>query len=134
MSKSLIQTANASSQNLTEGSVISLGRVIRRYGCNCNLNGNAIEVDGTGYYKVTATVTLAPTEVGNVTVSLYENGVAVPSAFATGSVTTANNPITIPIVTTIREGCCCDGASQLTFVLSSGNAAITNISASVEKS
>lgn len=134
MSRSLIQTANSSNQNLTAGSVISLGSVLRRYGCNCRLNGNAIEVDGQGYYKINATITLAPTAAGNVTVAAYENGVLIPSAFASGSVTTAGNSITLPIVGTVREGCCCDGASQVTFVLTVGDAAVTNISARVEKS
>ena len=48
MSKSLIQTVNQSSQVVAANSIIDLGSVIRRFGCNLRLNGNAIEVDGVG--------------------------------------------------------------------------------------
>ena len=50
MSKSLIQTVNQSSQVVAANSIIDLGSVIRRFGCNLRLNGNAVEVDGAGYY------------------------------------------------------------------------------------
>lgn len=133
MSKSLIQTANQSSQTVAVGSVISLGSVLRRFGCNCRLNGNAIEIDGAGYYTVTGTVTLAPTATGNTSVAIYENGVQVAGAISTGSVTTAGNSVTLPLVTTVRQGCCCDGASSLTCVLTAGAATVTNISLRVEK-
>lgn len=133
MSKSLIQTANQSSQAVAVGSVISLGSVLRRFGCNCRLNGNAIEIDGTGYYTVTGTVTLAPTSAGDVTVAIYKNGVQVSGATATGSVTTAGNSVTLPLVTTIRQGCCCDSAESLTCVLVSGASTVTNVSLRAEK-
>ena len=133
MSRSLIQTANQSSQSVAVGSVISLGSVLRRFGCNCKLNGNAIEIDGQGYYTISGTVTLAPTAAGNVTVVLQENGNTIAGATATGSVTTAGNSVTLPIETTVRQGCCCDGASSITCVLTAGASTVTNISLRVEK-
>lgn len=133
MSKSLIQTANQSSQTVAEGSTISLGSVLRRFGCNCRLNGNAIEIEGTGYYTITGSVTLAPTEAGDVSVAIFENGVQVSGAVATGSVTTSGNSVALPIVTTVRQGCCCSGASSITCVLTSGASTVTNISLRVEK-
>ena len=133
MSKSLIQTVNQSSQVVAANSIIDLGSVIRRFGCNCRLNGNAIEVDGAGYYTVESTVTLAPTAAGNVTVAIYKNGTPLTGATATGSTTTAGNPITLPIQATIREGCGCDGGTSLTVVLVSGASTVTNVSMRVEK-
>lgn len=133
MSRSLIQTSNPSSQNVAVGGIISLGSVLRRYGCNCRLNGNAIEIEGAGYYTITGTVTLIPTAAGNVSIAIQENGVTVSGATATGSVTTAGNSITLPIVTTVRQGCCCDGASSITCVLTAGASTVTNISLRVEK-
>ena len=133
MSKSLIQTTNQSSQSVAVNSIISLGSTLRRFGCNCRLSGNAIEVDGEGYYKVDATISLAPTAVGAVTVALYENGVQIPSAIAYGSVSTADNAITLPIVATIRKGCGCNGASNLTLVLLEGASTVNNVSVRVEK-
>ena len=133
MSKSLIQTVNQSSQVVASNSIIDLGSVIRRFGCNLRLNGNAIEVNGEGYYKIDCNVTLAPTVAGNATIAIYKNGVALTGATATGSVSTAGNPITLPIQTTIREGCQCDGGTALTVVLVSGASTVSNIAVRVEK-
>ena len=133
MSKSLIQTVNQSSQVVAEDSIINLGSVIRRFGCNCRLNGNAIEVDGAGYYTIDCNVTLAPTVAGNATIAIYKNGVQLTGATATGSVSTAGNPITLPIQTTIREGCNCEGGTSLTVVLVSGASTVTNVAVRVEK-
>lgn len=133
MSKSLIQTSNISSQTVAVGSVISLGSVLRRFGCNCRLNGNAIEVEGEGYYIVDVCTTATPTSAGNVTVSILKDGVVIPSATATNSVSTVGNSTTLPINTTIRLGCKCDGASSLTVVLVSGAGVINNISVRVIK-
>ena len=135
MSKSLIQTVNESTQTVAENSIISLGSVNRRYGCNLRLSGNGIEVQGEGYYDIDATVTVSPTTVGNVTVSAYKNGVQIPSATATGSTGAEGDIVTLPIVATIRQGCgCCVGADTLTFVLEAGAGTVSNISVRVEKS
>lgn len=134
MGKSLIQTTNQTSQTVAVNGIISLGSVLRRYGCNCRLSGNAIEVTGEGYYKIDCNVSVAPTAAGNVTVALYNNGVQIPGAIAYGSVSTALNPITLPIETTIRQGCCCDSADSITAVLIAGAGTVNNISVMVEKS
>ena len=134
MGKSLIQTTNQSSQTVSSDSIISLGSVLRRYGCNCRLSGNAIEITGEGYFEIDACITLAPTTAGNVSAALYENGIQIPSAIATGSVTTAGNSITLPIVTTIRKPCCCDSASSITCVLIDGDSTVSNISVRITKS
>ena len=133
MSKSLIQTVNQSSQVVADNSIINLGSVIRRFGCNLRLNGNAVEVDGAGYYTIDCNVTLAPTAAGNVQVAIYKNGVPLTGATATGSVSTAGNPITLPIQTTIREGCNCDGGTSLTVVLVAGASTVSNVALRVEK-
>lgn len=133
MSKSLIQTANQSSQTVAVNSAISLGTVIRRFGCNCRLNGNAIEIDGAGYYTVSGTVTLQPTAAGNVSVGVYVDGVPVMGSTITGSVSTANDPVTLPIETTVRQGCNCDGASQISLVLTEGASTVVGTSLRVEK-
>ena len=133
MSRSLIQVANQSTQAVDVNSIISLGSVQRRFGCNCRLSGNGIEVVGEGYYTVDATVSVSPTATGAVTVGLYVNGAQLPGAIAYGSVSTASNPVTLPIVATIRQGCCCDSADNLTLVLIEGAGNVTNVSMRVEK-
>lgn len=133
MSRSLIQTVNQSSQTVAANSIIDLGSVIRRFGCNLRLNGNAIEVDGAGYYTIDCNVTIAPTAAGNVTVAIFKNGVQLTGATATGSVSTAGNLITLPVQTTIRESCPCDGGTALTLVLIAGPGTVSNVAMRVEK-
>lgn len=41
MSKSLLQTANVAEQIVADGGVVNPGVIVRRYGPNINLNGNA---------------------------------------------------------------------------------------------
>ena len=133
MSKSLIQVANQSAQTVAVNSIIAPGSVQRRFGCNCRLSGNAIEVEGQGYYSVDAAVSIAPTAAGAVTVALYANGVQVPGAIAYGSVSTAGSPVTLSIVSTLRQGCCCDNADTLTLVLLAGAGVVQNVSMRVTK-
>lgn len=133
MSRSLIQVANPSDQTVAVNSIIGLGSVQRRFGCNLKLSGNAIEVCGEGYYTIDCDVSVAPTEAGAVTVALYKNGVQIPGAIAYGSVTTAANPTELGINTTIRQGCCCDSADNITCVLIEGAGTVQNISMRVVK-
>lgn len=135
MSKSLIQLVNTSVQALEEGSIISLGIIQRRFGCNCQYQGNAVVLDGEGYYEIDASVTVEPTAIGFVTVSMYENGVAVPGAVGNMYAATAEQPVTIPIVATVRRFCnCCSGQTNITFVLESGAGNVTNVSVRAVKS
>lgn len=133
MSRSLIQVANQSVQAINENSIINLGSTQRRFGCNLRLSGNAIEVSGEGYYPINAAVSVAPTEAGAVTVALYNNGVQVPGAIAYGYASTAAQPVTVPIVTTIRHDRRCDSADNLTLVLLEGEGNIQNVSLRVVK-
>lgn len=132
MSRSLIQTSNTTTSNVTANGTIPLGSVLRRFGCNCRLNGNKVEVEGTGYYTVTGTVTLQPEAAGAVSVALYENNVAVPSAVATGTAAAIGDDVTLTIATTVRETCC-EGASSLALVLTENDSAVTNVSLRVAK-
>ena len=133
MGKSLIQTANQSNQNVAENSIIGLGSVQRRYGCNLRLSGNAVEVAGEGYYKIDACVSVAPTVSGDVTVALYDNGVQIPGGIAYSSTSTAENPVILPLVATIRQRCC-DSPDNITLVLVTGAGVVSNASLRIEKS
>lgn len=131
MSKSLIQTVNAGPQTVAELGVIGLGTTTRRFGCNLRQSGDAIECAGCGYYTVTATVIAAPTAAGVVTVEAYQNGVAVPGAIASATVATADSPVTLPLVGSIRLAC--EETATLTFVLTEGSGTVENIAVRVQK-
>ena len=133
MSKALIQLANQSSQNVAVNSIITLGAVQRRFGCACKLSGNAVEISEMGYYLVDVVVTATPTAQGNVTIVLNENGTPVQGAIGTSSVSTVGNSVTIPIIATVRKGCCDVSVSNLTVELTEGAGVVDNISMRVEK-
>lgn len=134
MSKSLIYTANTSAQNLAVNGIINPGTVVRRFGPNLALSGNAIQLAGAGYYDIETSFTVAPTAAGTVTITAYLNNVAIPGATASGATETANNPVNLSINAVIREACqCCEGLSNLTFVLTGTAASVTNSAIVVEK-
>ena len=133
MSRSLIQVANQSPQTVALNGIISLGSVQRRFGCNCRLSGNAIELSEAGYFIVDGTVVATPEAIGNVTIALYENGTPVQGTVNTGSVAVIGDSTTIPIVATIRKGCCDTSVSNLTVVLTEGEGVVNNISLRVQK-
>lgn len=131
MSKSLIQTANTSIQvvtpTATSPAIVSLGSVARRYGCNLRLNGNTIEQEGSGYYEIEGTITVAPTAAGTVTVALFENGKIIDGSQVSGSVSTAGNPVTLPLIGTSRIcGCNCSSSIAVGVITGAGN--VTNVS------
>jgi hypothetical protein len=134
MSKSAIYTANTTAQNVAVNGLINPGTVIRRFGCNVHLSGSSINITGTGYYDVDLSMTAAPTAAGNVIVTMYKDGVAIPGATATASTSTANNPVNLSLSCLVREYCpCADDSSNLTFVLSGTAASVTNVAIVVEK-
>lgn len=133
MSKSAIYTSNTSTQALAVGSNVSLGTVIRRFGQNIRLDGDAIQITGGGYYVVDASFTITATYPGTVTISLLKDNVAVQGAIASASVV-AGDVVTVSIDALIREfGCCCDNNATLTFVIGGVAESITNASVVVEK-
>lgn len=134
MSKSALYTANNSAQNVAVNGTINLGTIIRRFGPNLTLSGNAIQINGAGYYDCGASFTLAPTEAGNVTISAYLNNVAIPGAVATETAAAANDLVNLSLTAIVRQACeCCEGVSNLTFVLTGTAASVTNVGITIDK-
>ena len=134
MSKSLIYTANTSTQVVAVDGIINPGTVIRRFGPNLTLSGNAIQIAGAGYYDIDTSFTVAPTAEGEITITAYLDNVAIPGATATATVTASGDYVTLPITAAFRQSCpCCEGLSSLTFVLTGTTANVTNSAIVVEK-
>ena len=135
MSKSAIYVANPNNQDVAVDGLINLGSVYRRFGCNISLvTANSIRLDGTGYYDIDANFTITPSAIGNVTVTLYKNGTAIPGATSTEAVTVANVPVNLSINCLIREFCSCAGdISDITFVLTGEESTIQNVAIVAEK-
>lgn len=136
--KAAIYTANVTSQTLAAGATIALGSIIRRFGntsrcCNpiINLSGSGITLNECGYYKVTARVTDAPAAAGTVTVTLLQDGVAIPGAVASNTAAADTNPTSVTAGGIVRVVGC--ASSTITAVLTSGAGSVTNVSVDVEK-
>lgn len=129
--KSAIYTANTATQAVAIGGILALGSIIRRFGCSVNLNGNGITLSEPGYYNVDASIVVAPTAAGTVTVTLFQDGVAVPGAVASATTTAAADAITLNIPALVRV--MCNSNSILTFVLTGAASSVTNVAVVAEK-
>lgn len=128
--KSAIYTANTTSNAISAGGTVPLGSVIRRYGNNCRLSGNQIDLEGAGYYSVKGTVTLTGTVAGTAVVTLYKDGVAVPGAVASLTVA-ADTVYTVPVIALVRNLCC--NVSALTLGISGVAMTVNSVGIEVEK-
>ena len=134
MSKSALYVANTSNQIVQLDGIIAPGTIIRRFGPNIELAGNAIQLSGAGYYTINASITAAPTTEGEVTVTIYKDGVALQGATATETAAAAGDSVNLSISSIVREFCPCSGGlSNLTFVLTGSTSTVTNIAIVVEK-
>lgn len=96
----LIGLSNPTSQTVLTDGIINLGSVYRQYS-NKNRCGvkpfsttsNSVSLQQQGMYHVTATFVGTGTEAGVVTVQLLQNGVAVPGAFSSETITTADTEL-----------------------------------------
>ena len=111
--------------------VIPLGSLIRRYGCDVTLNGNAVNITGAGYYDVDASVSVALAAAGTVTATLFKDGVAVPGATASAS-GAAGAPVVLAFPALVRQACCASGAA-LTLVLTGAAATVNNVAMRVQR-
>lgn len=133
--KSALYAAMQTPTAVAVGGVIPLGGLIRRYGCDIALNGNAVNIYGgrenAGYYDVDASITATLTAAGAVTVTLYKDGVAVPGATATAT-GAASGTVNLDLTALVRQPCCADGAA-LTLVLSGVEATVDNVALRIQR-
>lgn len=134
--KSALYAAMQTPSAVAVGGVIPLGSLIRRYGCDVSLNGNAVNITGgtqsAGYYDVDASLTVAPAAAGTVTVTLFKDGVAVPGATASATAAAADDALDLNITALVRQVCCAAG-SALTLVLTGAAASVENVALRVQR-
>ena len=134
--KSALYAAMQTPSAVAVGGIIPLGSLIRRYGCDVSLNGNAVNITGgnqsAGYYDVDASLTVAPAAVGTVTVTLFKDGVAVPGATASATAAAADDALDLNITALVRQVCCAAG-SALTLVLTGAAASVDNVALRVQR-
>lgn len=143
----LLGTRNATTQALTTGATVNLGEVYRKF-CrknSCGLkafefNGSSISLQHSGIYHITATMTFTAPVAGVVIFQLTENGLAIPSALASETITTATTEVrttTIDFYVLVDSGCVLGNPTTLiknVGITNTGVAStLTNVVFNVEK-
>lgn len=91
---------NTTSQTVLTNGLINLGTTYRKY-CKRTpqclptfvSSGTSVTLNGSGIYHITTTLVGTGTAAGVLTAQLYENGVAIPGAISSSTITTANTEL-----------------------------------------
>ena len=133
----MISSYNTTTQAvLAEGLVnFSTDRILT--GCTVTRDGSTFQLNKPGYYYVTFNAVAAATEtLGELTVELYNNGVAVLGALASSTTTVAGNNSDYAFSTIIRvaPSCCAiDNTARLTVVNTGVDATYDNVNINITK-
>lgn len=134
MSKAYAFIANNVAQTIVGGGPIAPGTAQHGFGCVCgnraiNVNGNAINIQGTGYYDVMIGATVTAPAAGNVTLSLYQDGALIAQGSET--IAAANDPASIAFPAGVKVNC----SSALTLVVdaTAGNPIVNSVYTTVLK-
>ena len=143
----LLGTRNIATQDAVANSSINLGSVYRRF-CKKNscgvktfeFNSTSVSLQQAGIYHITSTITFSAPVAGNVVFQLFENGVAIPGAIATETITTATTEIkttTLDFYVLVDDSCVLGNVSTLIKNISVVNtgvdSTISNVVFNVEK-
>lgn len=142
----LIGTKNFTSQEVITNGIINLGSVYRKFCRRINgiqtftFDGNDINLQQSGMYHITVTATFSASEAGDVVVSLFENGVAVPGVSATETITTPDTEfrtITLDYIA-LADATCVLGVSAtvakaISLVNTGVEATFSNVVVNIEK-
>lgn len=106
-------------------------------GCTATRNGQTFQLNKPGYYYVTFNADgAATTAVGDIVVTLQNNGVIVPGAIATFTTTVVGDTTNLAFSTIIRvpPSCCAvDNTANLTLVNTGVAATFTNVNINITK-
>lgn len=143
----LLGLRNFASQTINTFGFVGLGNVYRRY-CkknNCGVptfsnTDTSVSLNQQGIYHVTITAVATGTTAGIVTIELLENGVAVPSAFSSQTITTPNTELRTLVIDTyilVDSDCVLGSPTTLAKTLSVQNtgvdATFTSVVFNIEK-
>lgn len=134
--KSLIDVATTTSTSVLAGGTIPLDTVVRRRGCDISQAGSSIAISdcGSNYYLVNVTATFTAPVAGVATITLQQNGAAVPGATASTTITTATTEVrSLSFSAIVRTFNCQQIIDTLTLVNSGVAITLSNVAVSVIK-
>ena len=133
----MISSYNTISQAIATNGLLNFTTDRILTGCTATRDGQTFQLNKPGYYYVTFNaVAAATTTVGELTVELYNNGVAVPGAEASYTTTTAGDNSNYAFSTIIRvlPSCCVvNNSARLTVVNTGVDATYTNVNINITK-
>lgn len=143
MSAGFMYSANTTAQTLAVGGTINMGAPVRREGCvkgtstpYANVVGSNTILSSSGrcpsYFSVNASFVVVPTAAGTVTISAFQDGVAIPGATASATVAAAATSVTVPVTFGVRLNSGVS-SSSITYVLTGAAGSITNAAQTVTK-
>lgn len=99
-SSRLLGLANTAPQDVVVDGLVSLGTVYRRFSkkneCGIgtfDFSGTSVALNQRGIYEVEVTAVVSAPAAGVVTLQLEQNGVLIPAAFASETITTADTEL-----------------------------------------
>ena len=129
---SLIYLVTPTLASILADGIIPLSTIARRRSYAIQQSNDSILLNAPGYYKVSLNITFTAPEAGDVTVELRQDGVAVPGATATETITTATTEVRTISFDVIVRVPCCGAPSTLTFVNTGVAISSSNIAVNVE--
>lgn len=143
MSAGYLYSANNTAQTLAIGGTINMGSPIRRFGCvkgastpYATTTGTTTTLASCGncptYFDIDAAFVVIPTAAGTVTITAFQDGVAIPGATASATVAAAATSVTLPLVFGVRLNTGV-ASSSITYVLTGAASSVTNAAQSVKK-
>ena len=136
--KNLIDAGTNIPVTVEANGTIPMTTIVRRFNrtkavSEININANSVIIDTKTCcqprYNVWATITFTAPVAGDVTFSIYQDGVVIPLATATATVTTAETQvITLPLKTSIKaKGC----ATSAISIVNTGAVAVDIVNANI---
>lgn len=143
MSTGYLYSANTTSQTLAVGNTINMGNTVRRFGCvKCtsnpyiNVSGTTTTISSCGkcpaYFDFNANFVVTPIDAGTVTITAFQDGVAIPGATASATVAAVATTVTLPLSFGVRlnQGI---NSSNITYVITGAASTVSNVAQTVSK-
>lgn len=136
MSRCLLYTYNPAAGAVAAGESIptgTLGSIVRRHGCAISPSLSGIQLTEEGYYKIFTTAKATAAAAGTLTLTLRQDGTAVPGATVSVAAAAAGEEITLELPAAAVRVLRCPCRSVLTFTLTGGAATASTISCLIDK-
>ena len=133
----MISSYNITAQEVVANGLLTFSTDRILTGCTATRDGQTFQLNKPGYYYVTFNAdSAATTAAGDIVIVLQNNGVEVPGAIATQTVSAADDAVNLAFTTIIRvpPSCCAvDNTANLTLVNTGVAATYTNVNINITK-